>query len=105
MKLNHATFRGNLSSILKRGLLKAKSTGRRLAVWFVTAVNAPWAALDVAARHEGSIRSVVVLEVEIPRYWLRRHGGKGLYYVPRDIPPERIRGTATFGRLAGAPAA
>jgi hypothetical protein len=104
MLLNHATFRGKLSSILKRGLLKAKSTGKRMAVWLCTSANAPWAALHVAARHGGSIRSVVVLEVDVPRSWLRRHRG-GLFYVPRDIPPERIRGIATFGRLAASPAA
>jgi hypothetical protein len=40
-----------------------------------------------------------------PRRWLRRHGGKGLYYVPRDIPPERIVGVRVFGRLAATPAA
>jgi hypothetical protein len=105
MLVNHATFRGNLNSILKRGLLKAKSTGKRLAVWLCTAANAPWAALHVAARHGGSVRNVVVLEVNIPRRWLKRHSTPGVYYVPRDIPPERIRGITTFGRLAGYPAA
>ena len=105
MLVNHATFRGNLASITRRGLLKAKSTGKRLAVWLVTAANAPWAALHVAARHGGSIRSVVVLEVNIPRRWLKRHSTPGVYSVPRDIPAERIRGIATFGRLAGHPAA
>jgi RNA:NAD 2'-phosphotransferase (TPT1/KptA family) len=102
--LHHASFRAKLSSILRRGLLTAKSTGKRPAVWLCSAANAPWAALHVAARHGGSIRSVVILEIDVPRAWLRRHG-KGLFYVPRDIPPERIRGISTFGRLAAAPAA
>jgi hypothetical protein len=105
MLVNHATFRAKLPSILNRGLLKAKSTGKRLAVWLCTAANAPWAALHVAARHGGSIRGVVVLQVEVPRAWLRRHR-QGLWYCPRDIPPERIRGVRVFGQLAGrAPAA
>jgi hypothetical protein len=47
----------------------------------------------------------VVLEVNIPRRWLKRHSTPGVYYVTRDIEPERIRGIATFGRLAGYPAA
>jgi hypothetical protein len=102
--LHHATFRSKLSSILRDGLQTARSTGKRLAVWLCTATNAPWAALHVAARHGGSIRSVVVLEVNVPRSWLKRHRA-GLFYVPRDIPPERIRGIATFGRLAESPAA
>jgi hypothetical protein len=63
------------------------------------------AALHVAARHGGSIRSVVVLEVNIPRRWLKRHSTPGVYYVPRDIPPERIIGVRVFDRLAASPAA
>src|SRR5262249_16641403 len=31
--------------------------------------------------------------------WLRR-SQRGLWYGPRDIPPERIRGVVTFGALA-----
>jgi hypothetical protein len=46
----------------------------------------------------------VGLSVDLPRVWLRRHR-KGLWYVPQDIPPERIRGAVTFGKLAEAPAA
>ena len=34
-----------------------------------------------------------------PRRWLRR-SKRGLWYCPRDIPPERIRGVVTFGVLA-----
>jgi hypothetical protein len=45
---------------------------------------------------------VVVLEIDLPRSWLKRHGGaaKALWYCPRDVPPERIRGVITFGELS-----
>jgi hypothetical protein len=48
------------------------------------------------AVHAGSRR----IDIEVAR----RHR-MGLYYVPHDIPPERIRGAATYGRLSESPAA
>jgi hypothetical protein len=104
MLLRHATPARNVNSILRRGLLAAKSEGKRAAVWLCSAANALWAAYHTVGRHGGRIESVVVLEVDVPRSWLRRHR-KGLFYVPRDIPPERIRGAATYGRLSESPAA
>jgi hypothetical protein len=53
-------------------------------------------------RHGGRIESVVVLEIEVPRSWLRR-SKKGHWYSPRDISPERIRGIVTFGELSRSP--
>jgi hypothetical protein len=44
----------------------------------------------------------VILELDVPRSWLRR-SKKGLWYSPRDIPPERIRGVVTFAALARSP--
>jgi hypothetical protein len=38
----------------------------------------------------------------VPRSWLRR-SNKGLWYCPRDVPPERIRGVITFGVLSRSP--
>jgi hypothetical protein len=38
----------------------------------------------------------------VPRRWLRR-SKKGLWYCPRDIPPERVRGVVTFAALARSP--
>jgi hypothetical protein len=48
---------------------------------------------------------VVVLEIDLPRSWLKRHGGaaKALWYCPREVPPERIRGVLTFGELSRSP--
>jgi hypothetical protein len=42
----------------------------------------------------------VVLEIGVPRSWLRRNR-KGLWYSPRNIPPGRIRRVLTFQELAG----
>jgi hypothetical protein len=40
--------------------------------------------------------------VDVSRRWLRR-SKRGLWYCPRDIPPERIRGVVTFAALARSP--
>ena len=37
-----------------------------------------------------------------PRRWLRR-SKRGLWYGPRDIPPERATGVVTFAALARSP--
>jgi len=45
----------------------------------------------------------VILEVEVPRSWLRR-SRKGLWYCMRDIPATRIRrlfGFVELARVAG----
>ena len=47
-------------------------------------------------------RGVVIVEIDVPRRWLRR-SKRGLWYCPRDIPPERIRGVVTFAALARSP--
>jgi hypothetical protein len=53
-------------------------------------------------RHGGRGEGVVVLELDVPRSWLRR-SKRGLWYCPRNIPPERIRGVVTFAALARSP--
>jgi hypothetical protein len=56
--------------------------------------------LHTVRRHGGRAEDVVVLEVDVPRRWLKRHGKPGLWYTPRDIPPARIRGVLDFGVLS-----
>jgi hypothetical protein len=80
MLLRHATPARNLSSILRCGLLCSKSKGRLPAVWLVSPSKSSWAVLHVIRRHGGREESTVVLEVDIPRGWLRR-SRKGLRYV------------------------
>jgi hypothetical protein len=47
----------------------------------------------------------VVLEIDVPRAFLRRHGGaaRGVWYSVRDIGPEHIRGVITWGELSRSP--
>jgi hypothetical protein len=101
MIFRHATPARNLASILRDGLLTAKSKGRMPAVWFVSPGKSSWAMLHVIKRHGGKVETTVVLEVDIPRSWLRRARG-GLRYVLRDVPPDRIKRVLCFSELAGA---
>ena len=104
--LRHATLARNLPAILRAGLLCRKSRGKKPVVWACSPGKTPWACLHVVRRHGGKAQEVVVLEISVPRAWLKRHGGaaKGLWYSTRDIAPGRIRGVITFGELSRSPA-
>ena len=101
MLLRHATLVRNLPSILKGGLLCSKSQGRLKVVWLHTPNKSSWATLHTVKRHGGRVEAVVVLELYVPRRWLRR-SRKGLWYSVRDIPADRIRRVLAFGEVAGA---
>ena len=62
-----------------------------------------WAALHTVKRHGGRVEGVIVLELDVPRRWLRRNR-RGLWYTPRDVPPDRIKRVIDFGELAASPA-
>jgi hypothetical protein len=100
--LRHATPRRNLQSILRYGLLTAKSQGRYKAVWLHGAGRSEWAALHTVRRHGGRVEDVVVLEVRVPAGWLKRHGGSAreMWRSVRDVPPRLVRKVITFGELA-----
>src|SRR5262249_5074584 len=100
MLLRHATLARNLNSILRLGLLTSFSRGKLPVVWACSPARSSWAVLHVVKRHRGRVESTVVLEVDLPRSWLRR-SRKGLWYTARDIFPDRIRRVLTFGELAG----
>jgi hypothetical protein len=104
MNLRHATPARNLASILRRGLLVSNSKGRLAAVWLHAAAKTSWAVLHTVRRHGGPVEQVVVLDVAVPRRWLRR-SRRGLWYALRDIPAGRIRDAVTFARLADGTAA
>ena len=95
----------NLPGILRDGLLTAKSRGRFKAVWLHAAGRSHWAAIHTVKRHGGRVEDVVVLEVSIPRDWLKRHGGsvRGMWRSVRDIPPRFVRRVVYFGELARSP--
>jgi hypothetical protein len=100
MLIRHATPRKNLSSIRKGGLLTSKSKGKLPAVWLHAMGKTPWAILHVAKRHKARAESVIVLEISVPRRWLRR-ARRGLWYCLRDVPPSRIRQVIGFAEVAG----
>jgi hypothetical protein len=100
-----ATLSRNLPSILRDGILTAKSRGRYKAVWLHEPDKAQWAAMHTVRRHGGRIEDVVVLEVTVPKAWLRRHGGKakGLWRCVRDVPVKCFRRTLHFAQLSASP--
>ena len=105
MRLRHATLARNLQSILRAGLLCSKSQGKKPVVWACAPSKTAWACLHVIRRHGGKAQEVVVLEIDVPRSWLKRHGGaaKALWYSVRDVVPQQIRRVITFGELSRSP--
>jgi hypothetical protein len=103
--LGHATLRRNLADILRDGILTAKSRGQFKAVWLHEPDKAHWAALHTVRRHGGRIEDVIVLQVCVPKAWLRRHGGKakGLWRCVRNVPVQYIRRVVGFDRLSRSP--
>jgi hypothetical protein len=100
--LRHATPARNLASIRRSGLLTSKSLGRLAAVWLHSPAASLWAVLHVGKRHSTRVESVVVLEVDVPRRWLRR-SKRRLWVCLRDVPPSRIAAVVTFAELAASP--
>ena len=100
MLLRLATFRRNLPSIRRLGLLCAKSRGKLPVVWLHAASKSAWAAVHVVKRHGARVEGVVSIEVDIPRRLLRRNR-RGLWYCTRDIGPGRFRRLISFAELAG----
>ena len=85
----HATLRQYLPSILAEGLNPACATGTQALVWLHTPSRTPWAITHTMQRHHVARSEVVVVEVHVPRSWLRR-AWRGLWTCPRVIPPERL---------------
>jgi hypothetical protein len=102
--LRHATPARNLNSILRLGLLGCHGKGKLAVVWACSLAKTWWSVIHVVKRHGGRVESTVVLEIDVPRSWLRR-SRKGLWYCPRDIPPGRIKRVLTSQELAASPAA
>jgi len=103
MLLRHATPKRNLASIQRSGLLFSKSKGKLKVVWLHASSKTAWAMLHVVKRHGGRVEDVVVLEVNVPRSWLRR-SKKRLWFCRKDIPPHRLGiNVLTFAELAASP--
>ncbi|HYT89468.1 MAG TPA: hypothetical protein VEL76_12250 [Gemmataceae bacterium] len=102
VRLRHATPERNLLSIADDGLLCSKAKGKMKVVWLHTAAKSTWAVIHTVGRHGGRVQDVVVLELSIPRSWLRRNR-RGLWYSTRDIPPGRIVDVVDFDSLSESP--
>jgi hypothetical protein len=102
MRLLHATPARNLTSILRSGLLTSYSKGKLPAVWLVAPSRSSWGVLHVIKRHRGRVETTVVIEVDVPRSWLRRSSRRRVWNTLRDIPSERIVRVLSFSELAGA---
>jgi hypothetical protein len=102
MLLRHSTPSKSLFPIIDDGLLCSKSRGRRKVVWLHAPAKSTWAVIHTVRRHGGKVQDVVVLEVDVPRSWLRR-SRRGVWYCVRDIPPVRIGGVVDFEDLSRSP--
>jgi hypothetical protein len=102
--LYHATTRGQLTSVVCRGLLAALSQGALKAVWLCEAGRRHWTAMHAVRRHGGRIEDVIVVKVEVSREWLKAHGGHtGLWRCTRDVPPACFRRIDWFAELSASP--
>jgi hypothetical protein len=103
--LRHATLECNLISILTDGILISKSRGRYRACWLHSPERSEWAALHTVSRHGGRIEDVLIIEVEVPKAWLRRHGGRtdGCWRCIRDLKVKCFTKIIGFEQLAASP--
>ena len=102
MLLRHATVLRNLPGIQRAGLLCSKSRGRLPVVWLHSPGATPWSILHTCRRHKCQVQEVVIIELAVPRKWLRR-ARKKLWACTRDIPPDRFRRLVLFQELASSP--
>lgn len=97
--LYHATTSTKLASIIRKGLLVSKSTGRRKVVWCCRKQMIHWACMHTAQRHKATIKEIVVVAFKVRKKDLRAHG-KGLLYSTVSVPPEQIQEILTFALVA-----
>lgn len=102
MNLYHTTTQAAAGSILSEGLLISKSQGKEPVIWTHTESKIHWAITHVQRRHEVALDQVVVLEVQVPRSWLRR-AWRGLWRCYRDIPAARVRVAGSGRDYAASP--
>lgn len=98
----HATLRQYLPSILAQGLDPTYATGKQPLVWLHTPSRTPWAVLHTLKRHRVTMAEVVILDVQVPRNWLRR-AWRGLWTCDRVIAPERLRVLTSGDAMAAMP--
>lgn len=80
-------------------MLCGKSLGRMKVVWLHAPGKSAWALLHTVRRHGGRIEDVVILEIDVPRGWLRK-SRRGLWYCIHDIPFVRVVRLIDFATAA-----
>lgn len=97
----HATPTRNLPNILRRGLKASRSKGAKATVWLVAPGMTGQAISHASKRQNVHATQVSVIEVNVPRSWLRKGKRKGLWHTGgRDIPLCRIDFVSGFIRIA-----
>jgi hypothetical protein len=93
MKMLHATPARNIRSIVRSGIKASRSKGAAQTVWLVAPGMSGAALSHAMKRHSKGAIDVCILEIDVPRSWLRKGRRKGLWHTGgRDIPPGRIKG-------------
>ncbi len=100
--LRHATRKQVLPSVRRLGLLCRFSRGKLPVVWLASESKTPWCLLHVVKRHGGRVEDVVVIELSVPRRWLRR-SRRRIWYCVRDISPEHFRRLIGFAEVSASP--
>jgi hypothetical protein len=88
MILYRTTPRRNVPSILRHGLLTAKSQGKMAVIWLHSAAKRDWAKAHVMQRH--NTLDTATFAVHVSRSTLKHAAGTGLWYSTIDIPPGRL---------------
>lgn len=92
MKMLHATPAKNVKAILRRGILCSKSKAAASSIWLCAPSLFGAAVAHAVKRHRVKPEAVAVLEVDVPKRWLRKGYRKGVRHTGgRDIPPERVK--------------
>ena len=73
MRLRHATPASNLQSIQAQGLRPDLAVGKIKGCWLHSPAKTPWALLHTQQRKGAALDGLVVLEVTVPRSWLKRY--------------------------------
>jgi hypothetical protein len=76
--------------MLAEGLDPACATGKHPLVWLHTSSRTSWAILHLLKRHRVDVADMVLLDVQVPRRWLRR-AWRGLWTCTPVIPPARLQ--------------
>jgi hypothetical protein len=107
MKFYHATPNSNLASIQSRGLDPTFSKHTAKFTWMCTEGNVEWAILHIMDKHKIDLSEVVVIELNVPRSWVKNHrltirgkGRRGFWKTDRVINTDRFQ-SITSGETFG----